>query len=304
MIKMNIKKFVDRRKELRISQVKMCEGICTQSTLSKFESSGRVPSLVILTQLCTRIGLTIDDLNSDEISSTNQIQKQLDTAERQLAMGDYQTVLQTISAIDEEQISPIPLRIQFYYLRGMLNALINRAPEVVLYDFSQILNDLDERHDTIFSQLAYVGSGLTYIRKQQFERAQFYFCKVNDFIKTQLEKPQSDDDPRRDDLRLLTLIFYTAYYYALQDQLKTSDELIDTGMNLCSIKHVTYYLPRLKFLAAENAIREKKEKDHVEGLMTEARVFAHLNKNQIITVKLAALRNRYAKGLDLKDLLP
>lgn len=141
---MNIGKFVERRKALRISQVKMCEGICTQSTLSKFESGGHIPSLVILTKLCARIGLTIDDLNESDTITANQLQAQLDDLEQELVMENYQGVLAGLSQIDEQQLDSILLKMQFYYLRGLLGALINQPPEEVLYDFSQILNDLDE----------------------------------------------------------------------------------------------------------------------------------------------------------------
>ena len=44
----NINKFVFIRKKLGLSQTELCNGICTQSTLSKFENNGRIPSLKIL----------------------------------------------------------------------------------------------------------------------------------------------------------------------------------------------------------------------------------------------------------------
>ncbi len=49
---MDINHFVRRRKALKLSQCRLCDGICTQATLSKFESNGHVPSLTILNQLC------------------------------------------------------------------------------------------------------------------------------------------------------------------------------------------------------------------------------------------------------------
>lgn len=49
---MDIEKFTRQRKVLGYSQVALSQGICTQSTLSKFENNGKVPSLAILGQLC------------------------------------------------------------------------------------------------------------------------------------------------------------------------------------------------------------------------------------------------------------
>ena len=64
---MDIQRFVARRKELGLSQVKLCQGICTQATLSKFESGKQIPTLEILNQLCARLGLGLDDLNEGSI---------------------------------------------------------------------------------------------------------------------------------------------------------------------------------------------------------------------------------------------
>ncbi|MFC6254881.1 helix-turn-helix domain-containing protein [Secundilactobacillus hailunensis] len=184
---MDIARFVERRKSLHISQVRMCEGICTQSTLSKFESGGHVPSLKILSKLCARIGLSIDDLNESNKISANQLKTNLDSLERNLVMENYQCVLKGLSKIDEQQLDSILLKMQFYYLRGLMGALINQPPEEVLYDFSQILNDLDETHETIFTQLVYVGSGVMYNRLKQTDRANFYFKKVHAFIRNVLK---------------------------------------------------------------------------------------------------------------------
>ncbi|KRK97797.1 hypothetical protein FD04_GL000767 [Secundilactobacillus odoratitofui DSM 19909 = JCM 15043] len=302
---MNIGKFVERRKALRISQVKMCEGICTQSTLSKFESGGHIPSLVILTKLCARIGLTIDDLNESDTITANQLQAQLDDLEQELVMENYQGVLAGLSQIDEQQLDSILLKMQFYYLRGLLGALINQPPEEVLYDFSQILNDLDESHETIFTQLVYVGSGVMYNRMQQADRANFYFKKVHAFIKNVMKDEKLYFRRVGDNyLRLLTMVFFTASYYNGVGKLKQSKQLVATGVEICAQHHVTYFLPRLKFLAAKNAIEEGQEKAVVDRLINEVLAFARINENQVIEVKAAALTTRYAKGESLVDLTP
>lgn len=58
----NIEKFVQTRKKLRLSQTELCRGICTQSTLSKFENNGQVPSFKILKQLCERMDIDVSDI--------------------------------------------------------------------------------------------------------------------------------------------------------------------------------------------------------------------------------------------------
>ena len=58
----NIEKFVQARKKLRLSQTELCRGICTQSTLSMFENNGQVPSFKILKQLCERMDIDVSDI--------------------------------------------------------------------------------------------------------------------------------------------------------------------------------------------------------------------------------------------------
>lgn len=89
---MDINIFIERRKALKISQVKLCEGICTQSTLSKFENNGRIPSLSILNKLCGRLGLSVDDLYKNTTASTTHMRTVLDRIESKLMMKDYPTV--------------------------------------------------------------------------------------------------------------------------------------------------------------------------------------------------------------------
>lgn len=292
MIGMDIKKFVARRKALRLSQVKLSRGICTQATLSKFEKNGRVPSLSILNQLCDRLGLTVDELNQNTASSVANVRRQLDVIEKDLMMEDYRNVLSALSKLNPNDIDALPLRMQFYYLRGILSSLINKEPDEILFDFSQILNDLDEKHETIFTQLAYVGSGVMYNRRNQAERADFYFQKTRQFV---VETLKNKDISLADNgyLRLLTLLFYTAEYEASKGCYQSSNELIEAGVQLCSEKHVTYYLPRLKYLAAENAIEMGKDAHQVARLMNEALAFARINQNEVVEVKIAALKNRY-----------
>lgn len=89
---MDINIFIERRKSLKISQVKLCKGICTQSTLSKFENNGRVPSLTILNRLCERLGLSVDDLYKNSIASTTHMRTVLDRTESELMMESYPKV--------------------------------------------------------------------------------------------------------------------------------------------------------------------------------------------------------------------
>ena len=67
----NINKFISIRKKLGLSQTELCNGICTQSTLSKFENNGRIPSLKILNSLCDRQNINVADIMDVDSNKKN-----------------------------------------------------------------------------------------------------------------------------------------------------------------------------------------------------------------------------------------
>ena len=296
---MDISVFVSRRKELKISQVKLCDGICTQATLSKFENNSRVPSLAILSKLCVRMGMTVDDLYQEDSYSDAQLTEVLNATEKELMMENYQEVLKKLESVNQGPINALPAKMQFCYLRGCVNALINKQSDEILFDFSRILNDLDDHHQTIFTQLAFLGSGIMYARHREIDQAAFYFEKVAQYIHDYQATKQSDEDNYF--LRILTLIFYTAEFYADQNNFKVSNHLIKLGVQICSDNRVTYYLPRLKFLSTQNALRQHKHPELIQQLMEETQVFARINQNDVVVVKLAALKLQFQQELQTRQ---
>lgn len=135
---MDINIFIERRKALKISQVKLCEGICTQSTLSKFENNGRIPSLSILNKLCGRLGLSVDDLYKNTTASTTHMRTVLDRIESKLMMKDYPTVKENLNEINSNEINNDELKMQFYYQKGLVNVLTDEKITDSYYYFSHI----------------------------------------------------------------------------------------------------------------------------------------------------------------------
>lgn len=289
---MDINIFIERRKSLKISQVKLCKGICTQSTLSKFENNGRIPSLSILTKLCERLGLSVDDLYKNSLASTAHMRTVLDRIESELMMESYPQVAKSLEEISVDEINNPELKLQFYYQKGLFTAITNGKIEETIYYFTQILDDLDERHQTIYTYLAYIGMGVVYSRLDRVKEAQFFFNKVLDYIN--LHKDRTFDKGTINMyLRILTIVYFTAEFYIKVNDYDISTELINRGIQLCSEQHVTYYLPRLKFLSAKIAIGQGKPESVIDGYLTEATAFAKINHNEVVELRINALRKEY-----------
>lgn len=275
-----------------MSQCKLCDGICTQATLSKFESNTHVPSLTILTQLCARLGMTVEELYQAEESTVTQLSGALDDIEKRLMMEDYCQAFQELAAIDPDQIQSVVAQMQFYYLRGLMTALTNGRVIDVSYDLSLIFNVLDPKQKTIFTSLGFLGMAEMYSRNHQPKRAQAYFNKVKQFL-SQLPDEQQNEQYY---LRVLMMVYYTAEFEMTQQHYADSERLINIGVGLCSEQHVTFYLPDLKFLATQCAIALHRPTLAVQGLMSETLAFAKINQNEVVEVKLAALKRQLEKG--------
>lgn len=97
MDKINTKRFINVRKDLNLSQIKLCKGICTQGTLSKLEHYGKAPSIQMLLRLCKRLGLTLDEIFSTGPHSCPIESKLLDEAEFELIQSEYRAAQQKIN---------------------------------------------------------------------------------------------------------------------------------------------------------------------------------------------------------------
>ena len=291
---MDIKRFVHQRKKLGYSQVALSKDICTQSTLSKFENNGQIPSLTILEQLCERLGLSIDDLNQNDTFSVRYTRNLLDEIERSLMIEQFPDAVYKLKKIKFNELRSPRDKMQFYYLKGMIYTLINKPVSKTLFNFTKILDELDEQHRSIYSQLAYLGSGILYARQNSMDHADFFFSKVINFLQEHVNDDFSEDGSNHY-LRILTLMYYVAEYHTLGQRLKISNQVLTAAVQICAENHVTYYLPRIKLLAANNALAEGKSNEQIMRLLNEADVFARFNANNVVQVQVAALKKSLIK---------
>ncbi|WP_252192362.1 helix-turn-helix domain-containing protein [Secundilactobacillus kimchicus] len=276
---MNIDRFISARKSRGLSQAELCEGICTQATLSKFENSGKAPAIRILTQLCARLNLTLDDVFPVNPPAQSKANHLLDAAEFTLITSEYEAAKKDLAQVTFDDLTTEG-KMQFYFVRGYLTALTGGPIADALYDFNLILNDLDDNHRSIFTLLAYTGSGVAYSRNGEHTKGEFFFQKVLDHL---------HDLPLKDNKsiwRALNMLFYTAEYFAHVGDYKTSDPLLDYGYEICANNHVTYYVARICFRQAENAKAQGAEFATVQGYLNDAAAFAKINHNQLLLKRI------------------
>lgn len=288
---MDVARFIKRRKELGYSQVALSRGICTQSTLSKFEREGQVPSLAILTGLCNRLGLSLDDLTRQDPSSVRFAADALDQVEEDLMIEDFPRVATGLAKLDGDQFQNSQAKLRYYYLVGMNATLTNQGGNEVLFAFSHVLDELDEHHQTVYSALAYLGLGIFYTRHDTMDRAAFFFERVTKDLDRWLAAAPVDDRGQ-DYLHLLVILYYLAEYRLLVEDRVAAQHLVKLSLQICGHRHVTYFLPRIKLLQAEMALDAGAAATVVATYLNDASAFARLNHNGVVQVQVAALKNR------------
>ncbi|MFH5810112.1 helix-turn-helix domain-containing protein [Companilactobacillus sp. FL22-1] len=272
---MDIQTFIDKRKELGISQKELSDGICTQATLSKFENNGKIPSLKILIQLCNRLNLTLDSIIGVKDGKNQAVIKQMNKAEFNLIIQEYEDAWNIIKAINIDDFEDDKdALMQYYYLKGYLNVLDNGDLFDAVFDFNRILSELDIHGETIFTFLGFVGMGMVYAKQGDDTKSEYYFSKVFNNIYT-----MTIDDSSKI-WRYINIIFYCAIYYSERSDLETANTLLNYGVKVCSENHVTYYIARIYAQLAMNENRVNGNNQRVQDLMNKALVFSEFNQNK------------------------
>jgi Helix-turn-helix. len=271
----DIQAFIDKRKELGLSQKELSNGICTQATLSKFENNGKIPSLKILIKLCNRLGLSLDSIIGVNDSSSKKVAKEMSQAEFNLIIQEYDDAWAIINKIDPDILNNDKnLLMQYYYLRGYLNVLDDGDLFDAVFDFNRILSELDTRGETIFTFLSFVGMGMVYAKQGDDSKSEYYFSKVFNNIYT-----MSIDDVSKI-WRYINIIFYSAIYYSEKQDLETANALLNYGVKVCAENHVTYYIARIYAQLAMNENRVNGNNGKVQDYIDKALVFSEFNGNK------------------------
>ncbi|WP_010625033.1 helix-turn-helix domain-containing protein [Companilactobacillus versmoldensis] len=271
---MNIQSFVDKRKEMGLSQKELSKGVCTQATLSKFENNGKIPSMKILIQLCNRLGIALDEIIGINGNGSKKLVKMMNTAEFNLIISDYQNSWKILNSIELDSLKDDKqATMQYYYLQGYLNVLDDGDLLEAVFDFNQIIAVLDPKGETIFTFLAFVGLGMVYAQQSDDDKSEYYFSKVfNDIYGMPI------DDVTKI-WRYINIIFYCAIYYSNRREFETANALLRYGVKVCEDNHVTYYIARIYQQLAVNECELNGHSDLVLNLLNKAEVFSEFNHN-------------------------
>lgn len=279
----NIEKFVKRRKELKLSQTELSDGICTQATLSKFENLGQIPSMRILTALCERLGLELSDLmNDDDCDQT--IQEAFADANMAIISDNYEQLNDILQTIDEGKLKHREHN-HYLFLKGRNAVEFHHNFIDGFYYYNLVLTDPEISHEDLLYLLALNGFGQIYQEQGDNERAEEYFNRVFDAMMIQNMSFEDHSIP------ILAILLSGGKFYASIEDYRTSTSLLTTAYQLCQEHNVVYYLSRILYQLALNVYHTENNLEVIDQYLNDATAFARLNKNFDILQKITNFPN-------------
>ena len=222
---MDIQIFVNRRKELGLSQIELSEGICTQATLSRFENHGQIPSMKILTLLCKKLQMDVGELFPSVAIKDSVLNKKLDKIEFNIVGMEYEEAEELIKSINVAHLTT-QQEWRYLYLKGFTQTLMNKDDADSFFYFNQLLADHSDV-DNKYIFLAYTGIGLIYMNQADYDKAEYFFEKAIHQIDSYTIESVEDV------CRVLTVLYYAATFYATIKEYDTSDVLLRRGVTIC-----------------------------------------------------------------------
>lgn len=129
------------RKERQMTQKMLSQDICSQSVLSRIENDEELPNVLVMQQLCGRLGVTMDyvmTMHSDEVQKIHQLLQQMaDLFYHQ----EYQELYQMLKDSDflGQLYIDTDLQMYYYYL-GSCEYFLNHRSDLALTYLNQGLS--------------------------------------------------------------------------------------------------------------------------------------------------------------------
>ncbi|GCF95426.1 transcriptional regulator [Enterococcus florum] len=121
------------RKEHRMTQKDLSQDICSQSVLSRIENDEEIPNIIVMQQLCQRLGITIDQLMVDFLPEELLLRKYFHKMYQLLRAERYSEIDETLEYLDEQEFVFLDKdRQQFYFFRAVCCYYLECDPESAL----------------------------------------------------------------------------------------------------------------------------------------------------------------------------
>ena len=264
------------RKNRKLTQKMLSEDICSQSVLSRIENNEELPNVVVMQQICQRLGVTIDQImqfKSDEVRMLTQMFEKIAHYFRHKEYSKIIDYMETAKIEDRLHLDTDWQR--YYYYLGSCKYYLHNNYEQAIFDLKKSLSftyqsNKDNLSDFEIQVISCIGS--TYGSIGRISEAEKYLkLSIHYFHKLPNERINAE----------LTKIFYNySKFLKDQDRLEEAKMFIDQGIVWSRYRNSYYYLSELFQLKSQLML--------IKGIVDKSKEYQALSEQirYIETIKI------------------
>ena len=259
------------RKEHGMTQKDLSQGICSQSVLSRIENDEEIPNIIVIQQLCHRLGITIDQLMLDFLPEELFLRKYFNKMFMYLRIGKYLEIRTTLEYLDERQITHLDKDRQLaYFFKGVCAYFLDEEPEAALDQIVQGLSIcVSKKYDGYFDSrillLSFAGKMSSVMGR--VSDAQNYYNQSFDLFQTMMA-----DYSERSELSNLFVNYGT--FLVKHQRLDLAEKVVDMGLKW-NRQQCSYY--KLRELL-ELKIRMLEARDELHSVINYRKMLRAIEK--------------------------
>ncbi|BBM18498.1 transcriptional regulator [Enterococcus avium] len=259
------------RREHGMTQKDLSQGICSQSVLSRIENDEEIPNIIVIQQLCHRLGITIDQLMLDFLPEELFLRKYFNKMFMYLRIGKYLEIRTTLEYLDERQITHLDKDRQLaYFFKGVCAYFLDEEPEAALDQIVQGLSIcVSKKYDGYFDSrillLSFAGKMSSVMGR--VSDAQNYYNQSFDLFQTMMA-----DYSERSELSNLFVNYGT--FLVKHERLDLAEKVVDMGLKW-NRQQCSYY--KLRELL-ELKIRMLEARDELHSVINYRKMLRAIEK--------------------------
>lgn len=231
----------EKRKASRLTQKQLAQGICKQATISNIENKNYCFSAKILTLICQRLNISLQDVLI--VSEDSNIKSKLDQIGQLCKLNQNHEANHLLNQIDEAVITDTETQIKYLYYKAGLAFLVDQNLDSAFFYYSQVLANTDK--DDLYALLSKLGIAIIYTEKGETNFAQSYFESLVDTVNNENKK-----------LLDYNKIYYNAAkFFSSKTNYQYALTLCNQGIELNQAHNSTELLEQLLYEHAYNAMK-------------------------------------------------
>ncbi|WP_165006066.1 MULTISPECIES: helix-turn-helix transcriptional regulator [unclassified Enterococcus] len=232
------------RKEQKMTQKMLSQDICSQSVLSRIENNEELPNVMVMAQICQRLGVTIDHVMSLSNGTIRGGLKEFELLDVYFQKRDYRKLEQILKSPEVTENLYLAADCQrYYYYLGVCEFTLRKNITQALCYLKEALsysNSSDRSHvsDTEIQLISCIGkiygvAGRTAEARYYLSRSiQLFHQSINDRTKSEFSQ-----------------IFYNYGSFLFhQNEIEAALEQVSQGIHWAQEKNSYYYLNDLFIL--------------------------------------------------------